>query len=90
MGFNNVDVFMHRHPGCYGTLPLGCLMGATVRWWSRGRGLEEEERKKRRGRVGGVLLYGHIPGTFPKWTPALLLPRVTHVNQSKFNEPVAV
>ncbi|KAJ5969867.1 hypothetical protein N7501_006115 [Penicillium viridicatum] len=53
MGLNDVDVFMHRHPSCYGTLPLWCLIGATVRWWSRGRGLEEEEKKKRRGRVEG-------------------------------------
>ncbi|KAJ9488445.1 hypothetical protein VN97_g4863 [Penicillium thymicola] len=62
---------MHRHPGCYGTLPICCLMGATVRCWSRGRRLEEveeEEEEEEEEKVGGVLLYVHISGTFVKWT----------------------
>ena len=36
---------------CYGTLRLRCLMGATVRWRSRGlgRGRREEEEKRWKG-----------------------------------------
>ncbi|KAJ5413392.1 hypothetical protein N7465_005697 [Penicillium sp. CMV-2018d] len=50
MGLNDVDVFMHRHPSCYGTLPLCCLMGATVRWCREvekvGERREEEEEER--------------------------------------------
>ena len=42
-------------------------------------GGRREEKKGRGRKVRGILLYGHIPGTFPKSTPALPLPSATHI-----------
>ena len=55
MTFSNWVMLMslHRCAGimCLGTLRLRCLMGATVRWRSRGlgRGRREEEEKRWKG-----------------------------------------
>ena len=66
MAFSNWAMLMslHKcaHTMCYGTLRLRCLVGATVRWWSRELG-----KRRRKDEVRG-LLYVHVPGTFPKWT----------------------
>ncbi|KAJ5598006.1 hypothetical protein N7537_008090 [Penicillium hordei] len=69
--FSNRVMLMSLHrcarTMCLGTLRLRCLMGATVKWWSRGLGRGRREEKRRSERVGGSLLYVHVPGTFPKW-----------------------
>ncbi|KOS47052.1 hypothetical protein ACN38_g2035 [Penicillium nordicum] len=67
MDLNDVDV------SCIGTrVATGPLShGGYGEMMVERRRLEEEEKRRRRRRrgkkVGGFLLYGHIPGTFLKW-----------------------
>ena len=89
MTFSNWVMLMSLHKCartmCYG-LRLRDLVGATVRWRSRGLGRgrrEEEEKKKRRGGRGvGVLLYPQEHAYLPKVESPLHLPCLSMLHVS--------
>jgi hypothetical protein len=77
MTFSNEVMLMslHRYARtmCLGTFRLRCLVGATMRWRSRGlgRGGREEEEKRRKG--GGRPFICSLPRYLPKMDGRLLL-----------------
>ena len=88
MTFSNWVMLMSLHrcarTMCYGTLRLRCLVGATVRWRSRGL----ERRRREEVEEGWVPIYTpKNMRTFPKWTVPLHLPCQCHMHPSHLPNP---